>query len=202
MQASVDWQSLGAALQRRLHPSAEKMAKIADFAHEQVRQRFATAGASGGVHWPPTVTPAGKRPPLDGLQYTYRRSASEGLATVGSGDFRCYVAQLGTVGKGGTLPDVVGKRSKFKLLFIPLTPAGLHFYWSVRSKHPNFPVLGGGYYFHERPTRLYGGHPGPAVKDVDYVLRKKKADPPRPQLPDSDGERAALKDFVGNTINS
>lgn len=200
MQASVDWNSLAAALAARLAPTQSKMSLIADFEMGQVRARFQTAGASGGTHWPPTVTPAGKKPPLMGLEGTYRRAAGDGWATVGSGDFRAYVAHLGTKGKGGSLPDVVP--TKAKVLFIPLTNVGLHYYWTMKSKHPVAPVLGGGHYFYERPTRIFGGHPGEAIRDVDYIFRPSKADPPRPQLPTSDGELAALKDFVASTLAS
>lgn len=187
MQASINWNSLAAVLNARLAPTPAKMGLVADFLHRQVRDRFSTAGASGGIHWPPTVTPAGKRPPLDALQYTYRRRSGYGFAVVGSGDFRCYVAQLGNVVHN-------------KLMFIPLTNVGVHFYWSMRSRSPAHPVLGGGHYFQERPTRIFGGHPGPAIEGVDYIWRMSKVDPPRPQLPTSDGERAALRGFVIQTL--
>ncbi len=200
MQASVDWKSLEAALNNRLRPTAAKMALIGDFVLQQIRQRFSSAGASGGIHWPATVTEAGKKPPLAGLEYGYRRRSSEGECSVGTGDFRAYVAQLGTIGKGGSLPDVVP--TKAKALFMPLTNVGLHYYWTMKSRHPVAPVLGGGYYFYERPTRLYGGHPGEAIEGTDFIWRRKKADPPRPQLPDSAAEMADLKTFVGNTLNS
>lgn len=197
MQAQADKSSLVAFLKRRLEPSAPKMAQIADFAQGQVRERFQTGGVSGGRAWPPGVMPTGKRPPLAGLETSYHRRAEYGVAVVASSDFRAYVNDVGTIGKGGLLPDLVPRKAR--AMYIPLTQVGLQAYWERNSAAPTIDT-GYGTYYIERPTRMFFEPVQEAEKGVDFIFLAKAAIPPRPQLPTSDREIEALGDFVHRTL--
>lgn len=104
-----------------------RMNVIGFYLSQQVTDRFRTAGASGGVSWPPRkIDEWGAntgRAILTGstgnLLNSFNGFGKDNRAVVESVLSYAHVHQLGCVGKGGILPDIVPKRAK--VLFIPIT---------------------------------------------------------------------------------
>lgn len=106
-------------------PNEKRMVRVGRLLHQQVKERFETAGASGGTPWPErwlSGLVAGK--PLMGgtkgdLFKSFYYDGDADSAEVWSDDPHSLVHQLGTRGKNGTLPDIKPKHAK--ALFIPIT---------------------------------------------------------------------------------
>jgi hypothetical protein len=190
--ATLNIAALRASLKTRLHASQSKMQRIGNAAHEQIQDRFRTSGASGGSTWPPTVTELGKVPPLGSIADSFVVEAQDGSASVGSEGHWAARMHLGTIGKGGILPDVVPVNAK--ALFIPLTLAGVLHYEAYKARGPVVTSIYGGIntiYVPKFQKHSFVGIPQ-AVYGTDYVFAQKSSLPPRPQLPVSDHERADL----------
>lgn len=176
MIARLDIAKFKEAISRRLKPSASKMGAIADVALAQIRKRFETGGQSGGASWPPTKTPLGHKPPLDGLAKTFHASGSEGHAEVSSAAPFIDVHQ-----KGATIQPKTAKR-----LFVPLSEKGKRAYEARNNATPIVQRIYAGSAWLETPELANDG----LEYGVDYVLVKQVAIPQREMLPDSDAERA------------
>lgn len=202
MRATLDHERFRAAVRKRIAPTEEKLQRIADFAKGQIDERFRTAGASGGTPWAPTITPLGHKPPLAGLENSYTARVVNDEAQVVSYDFRTRQHHLGTVGKGGILPDIVPVKAK--ALYIPLTEVGKMAHEAMKSLSPVVRTVWAGVSSIDMPKAdkaRFVGIPH-AVYGVDFLLLKRVAMPPRPQLPTSDQERADLKAFVMKTLEN
>ena len=187
----------------------------------QVRERFDTNGQSGGVTWPAKTLPTGGKP-LHGHTLELKNSfkfevqARRSFATiiVYSDSKHVGANQEGTVGKGGTLPEIVPKPGK-KALFIALseraqasqtlTVAAAALYRRdfslARDVGPIRAPLGptgapmglrkgklmdGKLYVYNEATRQYvEGMP-------DFIFLSKVNIPPRPMLPTSPAEQERL----------
>lgn len=96
------------------------------FLEQQVKDRFRTQGASSGTPWKKKRNDDG-RATLTGRtgnllrSFHHKSGMQDGKMTVSvySDELYAFVHQNGTIGAGGTLPDI--KPVKAKALFIPLT---------------------------------------------------------------------------------
>ena len=114
------------AVQRSLRPTPNKLAPIGRLMVQQVRDRFASQGASGGVKWPNKRFDDGRAvltgrmsTLLKSFTYAIEQTETRAVIRLFSTEWYGIVHQLGTVGKGGKLKTIVPKRAK--ALFIPLT---------------------------------------------------------------------------------
>jgi phage gpG-like protein len=191
-------------IRQRFMPTRQKMEPIADLLKSQVDQRFETEGASGGIAWahPKWIESIGKpdgRKLLHGrtgaLRESWQSEASENSAAVFSNSIAAAVAQAGTRGKGGDLPDIVPKRAK--KLFIPLTDRAASatpvtaFGIKRREALDGQPLVKG---------TIKGGRLDPP--NADFLLLSKVSIPPRPQLPDGNAEREKQTDVVVESLAS
>lgn len=182
----------------RFRPSEEKMRVIASLVHRQIEDRFESEGASGGIPWPkPKWIESIGRPDgrklLHGrtghLRESYQESSDANTATVASDSVAAAMAQAGTVGKGGDLPDITPKHAR--VLFIPIseramdsepvTALGIR----TRQAKDGAPLIRG---------RIKDGKLVPP--DADFLLLHKVSIPPRDQLPTSCAEREKQTDTV------
>lgn len=191
--ATLNTAAFKAGIKARLAPTAQKMQSIADAANGQIKMRFDTAGASGGVNWPQGIFPAlAKTPPLAGMEDSFVPDGSYGVATVTCEGRWAAIHQQGCIGKGGILPDIVP--TKASALFVPMTSLARESYHAHQQKAP-------------RVDRVYSGTASlsvqkfsnassitgqPLVYGVDYLLLQRVSIPPRPMLPTSNQERADL----------
>lgn len=205
----------------RFYPTEGKMAAIAVYLQNQVKDRFVTKGASGDHPWPRPKWRASMghddgRALLTGrtgsLLRSFHASATQQTASVGSPLRYAKVHQLGTVGKGGVLPDI--KPKKAKALFIPLTDRA-ETSIAVRTGR-----LGErrrmathdrkGQPIHTSGLSIAIGDliPGKIVKgkivppNADFVFLKKSSIAPRPMLPNGSNERSEQTRFVTETLKS
>lgn len=177
----------------RLRPNAEKMRAIGDAANAQIQERFRTGGSSGNSAWPQGKFPAlAKKPPLAGMEDSFVVTADNNSAAVTSSGRFAAVHQQGCVGAGGTLPDIVPVRAKS--LYVPMTPLGQWAHEQFKNRAPKLQHVFAGQASIERPKFDRFSYIGmrPAIYGVDFLLLQKVSIPPRPMLPTSDHERAAL----------
>jgi hypothetical protein len=184
-------------VRRRFLPDRDKLDAIGAIVSEQIDQRFETQGGSGGKPWasPKFVEAIGRpdgRKLLEGISKTLRasfeRTSDDTTTEIASPHVAALVAQQGTVGKGGTLPDIRAKNAR--ALFIPIsdraqmtrpvTP------WGMRAKRQYDATLVKG--------SLVNGKLVPP--DADFIYLSKVAQAERPMLPDSPREREAVADAV------
>lgn len=185
-------------------PNQDRMQKIGGVVREQIDRRFESQGASGGVPWPrPKWVEAIGRPDgrklLQGrtgnLRRGWQQSDSADSTKVASDNVAAAMAQAGTVGKGGDLPDIVPKRAK--MLFIPITDRAADsepvtaFGKARRMARDGAPLIRG---------RIKGGQLVPP--DADFILVHKVSIPPRPMLPTSEPERQKQTDTVVEVLKS
>ena len=198
MKATLDIAAFRAGIKSRLAPTQERMRQVAEFAQDQINQRFDTAGVSGGVLWPPSdFGTMGHAPPLAGLENSFVATAQEGEAKVASANFLTLVHHLGTEGKGGSLKTIVPVHAK--ALYIPLTTLGKESYEANKRAAPVITtVFSGAPQIRPASVRLASE----AVYGVDFIFLKKVDLPPRPQLPTSIQERADLGRFTIKTLKS
>lgn len=134
------------------------------FLHQQVLDRFSTAGVSGGDPWPSPkwTTSIGSpdgRAILTGatgdLLHSFNGYGVGSKAIVDSVSPYAHVHQYGTTGKGGTLPTIRPKAAK--ALFIPLTDKAIN---SERLTGPAAALLKvglrGGVRWAQSPIRAHG----------------------------------------------
>ncbi len=115
-----------------LLPAAQVMDLVGLHMAQQVKTRFATHGASAGIPWAGKAMAAfgyhDGRAILTGASGELLNSFygyGEGSQAIAASDCQhSLVHQLGTVGKGGKLPDIRPKRAK--ALFIPITDKAIH----------------------------------------------------------------------------
>jgi len=191
VKAALDISSFKKSIKAHTYPTADKMQKIADKAKRQVDDRFASGGSSGDATWPPGKMPMGKKPPLGGLQDTYKATAKESQAVVATPSWIALVHHLGTTGKGGILATIVPRYAK--ALYIPLTPLGITSYEARKMQAPVMKTVFAGLPYIEKPKwshELFGG--GEAKQGIDFIFLKRVDLPPRRQLPTSSHEIAAL----------
>jgi hypothetical protein len=113
-------------------PTPDRMSALGFYAHQQIRDRHATQGASGGAPWAPKAFKqlgyddgrailTGYTGKMLNLWHSYGEVGpnGNGKATVANDAPYSFVMEKGTKGKGGTLPDIVPVRAK--ALFIPVT---------------------------------------------------------------------------------
>ena len=210
----------------RYAPTEEKTAALGMFAHQQVKDRFATAGASGGIAWPQKKMREwgydDGRAILTGrtgeLLESFQSYGEVDCAVVFSDKFYSRIQHLGTVGKGGVLPDI--KPKKAKALFIPITDraqasvsvTGVHAaalrqsYGMKPSPSPfrvatHGPKITGGLFAPLRKGRLKDNHlevwdGEKYVAGVpDFIFLQSVSLPSRPLLPTGEAERAAQVHF-------
>lgn len=198
MRAILNVAALRESLRRRFSADAAKMDRIGQRAIEQVRDRYTSGGQTGGVTWPQTTTPLGKRPPLDGLQNTWRVASTDKESTVASTDARTLWSHLGNVGKGGVNPDIVPVHAK--ALYIPLTELGRQQYEARRMVAPIIRTIHPGMSHVEMASQRFDSSTllgvNPAKYGVDFIFAKRVSQPPRPQTPTSDSERWVLGEFA------
>lgn len=117
---------------RRYRPDEKAMEPVAVKLHAMTMDRFATAGASGGVAWAPKkmkewghddcrailTGPSGLLLKAWGTDWSNNSGST--------GNFMQYslLQQVGTIGKGGLLPTIRPKNAK--ALFIPITDKAIH----------------------------------------------------------------------------
>lgn len=181
-------------LAERFVPSASKMARVSALLHAQVGERFTTQGASGGVAWPPRWL---GRPASNHLLGTFEATATDDAAQVASGAPGARVQQLGTVGKGGVLPDIRPVRAK--ALFVPISDRArqqgptpmIPSARSMRLKQQSAGLVRG---------KIVDGKVQPP--NADYVFLSRVKIPPRPMLPDSQREREVQTRTVAEALKS
>jgi hypothetical protein len=188
----------------RFQPNAEKMHRIGAVVRQQIDQRFESQGASGGVPWPkPKFVAAIGRPDgrklLEGrtgnLRSGWQQSDSTDSTQVASDNVAAAMAQSGTVGKGGDLPDIVPRRAK--MLFIPISDRAASstpvtaFGIRRRMAQDGEPLVRG---------RIKGGQLVPP--NADFLLLHKVSIPPRPMLPASNAEVEKQTDAVVEILKS
>lgn len=190
--AQLNLDAFKRAIKERLHGTSYKMLRIADEVNAQIHERFATAGASGGVNWPQGVFPAlAKTPPLAGMEKSFVPHGEDGVATVTCEGRWAAVHQQGCISKGGVLPDIVPVKAK--VLYLPLTPLGVLAHENYRQQAPVIESIFAGVAMMSKPK--FSGNTfssGEAKYGVDYIFASRVSIPARPMLPTSDHERAAL----------
>jgi phage gpG-like protein len=199
-------------------PNQQKMEAIGFYIRQQILDRFSSQGASGGTPWPiKKIKEWGHddgRAILTGrsslLLESFQSYATGDTAVVFSDRPYAAVHQLGTIGKGGLLPDIVPKRAK--ALFIPIT-----------DRAADSSLIGGRRVSNQRLPRLPGvapqlikgrlkggrlegwnfetGRYDPAVKP-DFIFLQKVSIPPRQMLPTSEQEIAAQQEFAIDMLTS
>lgn len=100
----------------------KKMTLIGMLLLQQVKDRFKTRGGSGGSPWPARMFKTQNHALMNktgALLRSFKISTTDHSVTVSSNLIYARLHQLGTVGKGGTLPTI--RPRKAKALFIPLT---------------------------------------------------------------------------------
>jgi len=122
----------------RWMPTQDHMTALAVFAHQQVKDRHETQGASGGTPWPQKVMKSlgydDGRAILTGPSakmllswFSYGEvNGSIGRAVTANDQSYSFVHELGTEGKGGKLPTIRPKTAK--ALFIPITDRAIAWY--------------------------------------------------------------------------
>ena len=173
----------------RFKPTQPKMQAIAFYLHNQTKDRFATHGASSGIPWQPPKWrhqvghPDGRAiltGRTGGLLKSFRSSATQNEAILSSNAVQAHIHQVGTVGKGGTAPDI--KPVNKKMLYIPLND-NAELGWREGLIMGKFGDDG----------RIY-------PRNADYILLSRVSIPPRPMLPDSNTEQQAQARFVAETL--
>lgn len=204
MKVTLDVAAFKKSIKARLRADGSKMARIADKMKQQVDDRYATGGASGGQAWPATTTPLGHKPPLAGLENTWEASSTDGEAKVASNDIRTLWSHLGNIGKGGTRPDIVPVHAK--ALYIPLSELGRQSYEARKLVAPVVQRVFAGYATVESRGNGFKGAVLVGVREavygVDFIFAQKSSQPPRKQIPSAPVEQAALGPFVIQTLKS
>jgi phage gpG-like protein len=165
----------------------ERLAALGLYLVQQVKDRFRSQGASGGRPWLPKRRQDG-RAVLTGRIGRLLNSFAH--AIVGKSSVAVFsdtpyakVHQLGTVGKGGTLPTIYPRRAR--ALWIPLTDA-------AARMGPTRMVVGRG---------GFRGAKSALVAGKDFIFAKKVDIPPRRMLPESRNEQANQAEFIGDLIH-
>ena len=174
---------------KRFAPTEQKMRAVGVFLHNQTKSRFATHGSSGGSPWADKwVKGIGRddgRAQLTGssgqLLKSFGSYADRISATLYSDAPYAHVHEKGTVGKGGSLPNITPRKAK--VLFIPI---------SERAK--------AGWHADLIKGRFIDGQLTPP--NADYVLLPSVSIPPRPMLPTGNHERQEQIRFVAETLKS
>jgi len=194
---------------------------------QQIKDRFRTNGASGGVNWPGKVNKDDQGNILGGMydSFHHKVSARQGKLTIYSDDNHFFVHQLGTKGKGGTLPTIVPKQAK--ALFIPLTkrartssritgqPA-----MQVRKERGMTRAVGpmrmavqgpkgkSGHFSPLKQGKVINGamhvrnrHGKWVPGKADFIFSRKVDIPPRPMVPNSKKEQETVEELVTELMN-
>lgn len=188
-------------IRQRFLSNREKLDAIGEIISDQIDERFETQGASGGKPWasPKFVEQIGRpdgRKVLEGISRTLRasfeRHTDDTTVEVSTPHVAAIVAQQGTVGKGGTLPDIRAKNSKAMFIPIsdraqmtrPVTP------WGMKAKRQFDATLVKG--------SLVDGKLVPP--DADFIYLARVAQSERAMLTASEREREAQTDAVVQII--
>ena len=164
---------------------------------QQVKERFKTQGKSANIGWPSKRISDG-RSILTGRSagllnsFTWIQEGAKRVSVLSTAPY-AFVHQLGTIGKGGTLPTVRPVRAK--ALFIPLNDRAASSTLVRTAVVIDNQARG----FRKLRVATRGG-PAPLKYGRDFVLAKKVDIPPRPMLPDSDHERRDQMAFLAEQV--
>ncbi len=200
MKAALSTSEAG-KIRKKLSPTPEQMEAIAAFVLHQIHRRYETSGASGNEPWVKNVFDTGKKP-LEGLAKTWRSEVIENEAMAICESWIAKRMQEGTVGKGGSNPDIVPKNIGVKALYIPITEVGRQAYIAFKAMSPVSRSIYRGYSSIEMPVADKARFIGmPIAKyGVDYIFAKSSKLAPRNQMPTSDIEKAELRAFIRQTL--
>lgn len=178
---------------------------------QQVKERFATQGESGGERWPrrnPLFSMGNDRAVLTGLTgellESFRYEIDGNRIMVYSDSPYAHVHQLGTTGKGGVLEPI--KPVKAKALWIPLTEKARKASLAMRIKRDGSSMAETP--FNLKRGRIYKGmiqvldkrYKPPRWKAglPDFIFLSKVDVPPRRMLPTSDREQEAQMALIAS----
>jgi len=206
------------------------MEALGFYLKQQVMDRHETQGESGGEPWQSKKIKewgyddgrailTGKSAEMLNRWFSYAEvEGNIGTAVVANSAPYSYVQELGTVGKGGVLPDIVPVNAK--ALFIPITDKGISYAKNVLNVARISRGIGGVKF--SLPNEIPSG---PKAKGIlsgsdlikgrlkdgklqkltdagwvdgtpDFIFLSKSSIPPRKQLPTSPQERLAQQKFL------
>ena len=205
-------------LLEKFRPTVDKLTRVSVFMREQVDERFQTHGASSGQPWPsPKWRKAigaddgrallvGPRSYLrDQSWFNYGENKS---AVVASDATYSHVQEVGTIGKGGLMPDIVPVKAK--ALFIPTSSRGESSVAQggirratrgpkIRGTQVFTPLVKGR--LKDGELQRWDEKTGTYKPGVpDFIFLKKVSIPPRPMLPVSNNEIQEAVEFAAKVI--